>query len=133
MSTPDSSRVKRLIPYDAVSGVEKKDWWAFEDIVVDNAGKRVSFSDLQGAVHILDARLIAMVFAAIYHGIAKDPLYAVYHTCSDAPVTHREFSNGFQPTPYICERCGESSVQNDLKYELLIKIPESVGRWCDRS
>ena len=46
---------------------------------------------------------------------------AVYHTCSKRRVALREFSTGFQPTPWRCTRCGEVTKRDALKYELLVE------------
>ncbi len=72
--------------------------------------------------HTMVSKTQTLVVIMAMHMDREVVLYmAVHHTCSKRRVALREFSTGFQSTPWKCPRCHATVGYNDLKYELLVE------------
>ncbi len=115
--------MKARLPLDAVEGVDTSTWQQLGVLLMQNRGRGLMPHEMANRLGIHRHPVMAMILVLGRSQLVKRR-YCVYHECSEAPVSFRDFEDGFQPTPWVCPECEvEVTHPDQLRYDLLCVVP----------
>lgn len=119
--------VKQLLatmPTDEVEGVTPAYWALVQQYLLDHRGQTLPVDQLATTLSLPRVTALAIVIALGEQRLVE-PRYAVYHNCSESPVSDRAMTNGFQPVPWTCPGCGQTvKGQDGLRYDVVCFVPQ---------
>lgn len=96
----------------------------FVELIEGNHGRCLTLDDVSERLALPRPVVLAMISLHASRNLVVRKL-GVYHGCSKEPVAQRNLSEGFQPTPWTCPRCGEQGIGRDaLLYDVLCVVPD---------